>query len=44
MIQHPEKWVNDFAKAGADGYTFHIEAASKVTLSPVQLHNRMLQI
>ena len=26
MVSEPEKWVNDFAEAGASGYTFHLEA------------------
>lgn len=26
MVTNPEQWVDDFARAGADGYTFHIEA------------------
>ncbi|KAI8852255.1 Ribulose-phosphate 3-epimerase-like protein [Chytridium lagenaria] len=26
MVSDPEKWVKDFADAGADMYTFHIEA------------------
>lgn len=26
MISEPYKWVDDFAKAGADQYTFHYEA------------------
>lgn len=29
MVSEPEKWVDDFAAAGADGFTFHIEATSE---------------
>ena len=28
MVSHPEKWVGDFAKAGASMFTFHIEATT----------------
>jgi ribulose-phosphate 3-epimerase len=28
MVSRPEQWVDDFAKAGASGITFHIEATS----------------
>ncbi|KAJ1556152.1 hypothetical protein HK405_006173 [Cladochytrium tenue] len=28
MVSNPEVWVDDFAQAGASGYTFHIEATS----------------
>ncbi|KAG2452921.1 hypothetical protein HYH02_002264 [Chlamydomonas schloesseri] len=28
MVSNPEQWVKDFAKAGADMYTFHLEAAA----------------
>jgi ribulose-phosphate 3-epimerase len=27
MVTNPEQWVDDFAAAGADNFTFHIEAA-----------------
>ena len=26
MVTHPMQWVDDFAAAGASGFTFHIEA------------------
>jgi ribulose-phosphate 3-epimerase len=26
MVSHPDKWVDDFAAAGANQFTFHIEA------------------
>ena len=26
MVARPEQWVQDMASAGADQYTFHIEA------------------
>lgn len=29
MVSHPEQWVTDFAKAGANSYTFHIEATKE---------------
>eukprot|EP00116_Pleurobrachia_bachei_P008276 sb/3468538/ len=28
MVSNPDQWIDDFAKAGADIYTFHIEASS----------------
>ncbi|KAJ3117517.1 hypothetical protein HDU96_006446 [Phlyctochytrium bullatum] len=37
MVSEPEKWVDDFAKAGANMYTFHIEA----TKNPVELIDKI---
>ena len=33
MIQNPEKYVQDFADAGADGITFHLES----TVNPLEV-------
>ena len=39
MVANPGQWVEDFAKAGADSYTFHIEActAASPPIDPAQL-------
>mmetsp|Transcript_7375 Transcript_7375/g.14523 ORF Transcript_7375/g.14523 Transcript_7375/m.14523 type:complete len:248 (-) Transcript_7375:214-957(-) len=31
MVSHPKQWVQDFAKAGADMYTFHLESVSDIS-------------
>jgi pentose-5-phosphate-3-epimerase len=31
MVSKPEQWVDDFKAAGADGFTFHIEASGIAT-------------
>ena len=28
MVTHPDQWVDEFAKAGASMFTFHVEACS----------------
>jgi len=28
MVSHPEKWIGEFAKAGANSITFHVEASA----------------
>ncbi|XP_068693711.1 ribulose-phosphate 3-epimerase-like [Montipora foliosa] len=37
IVANPEKWVDDMADAGADQYTFHLEATDK----PVDLINQI---
>lgn len=37
MISHPEKYIDDFVKAGSDVLTFHIEASN----NPVELLKRI---
>ena len=29
MVSEPEKWVDEMADAGADQYTFHLEATGE---------------
>ncbi|KAF9197386.1 RIBULOSE-phosphate 3-epimerase, partial [Podila verticillata] len=38
MVSHPEKWVDDFAKAGASLYCFHIEATQDASALIDQIH------
>lgn len=38
MVSHPEKWVEDFAKAGASLYCFHIEATENPSALIDQIH------
>ncbi|KAI9021080.1 hypothetical protein DFJ74DRAFT_671726 [Hyaloraphidium curvatum] len=41
MIENPEKWIADFAKAGASGVTVHIETAPDPTslIALIRSHN-----
>lgn len=38
MITEPERYINDFIKAGADGITFHIEAIKDVRKCVDMIH------
>ena len=29
MVSNPEQWIKDFAAAGANGYTIHVEAVEQ---------------
>ena len=31
MVSNPEQWIDDMSKAGADVYTFHLEASENPT-------------
>merc|ERR1719410_2814575 len=39
MVSEPEKWVEDFAKAGAGMFTFHIEAVRSTDLAIALIKN-----
>lgn len=37
MVSNPEKWIDQFAKAGANGVTFHIEVCDTESKSSVNM-------
>ena len=39
MIEDPDRWACDFADAGADSITFHLEAAKEPTKIIKDIHN-----
>ena len=38
MVSTPEQWVDDMADAGADQYTFHLEATGTYTCNYLGQH------
>jgi ribulose-phosphate 3-epimerase len=49
MVSEPQKWVADFAKAGASQFTFHIEAtssgdAAKALISLIRQHGMQVGV
>jgi ribulose-phosphate 3-epimerase len=40
MVSKPEQWVDDFAAAGANQYTFHIEATTDAPALVAQIKAR----
>lgn len=44
MVSHPEKWVTDFAKAGASQFTFHIEATENAEALCEQIRAAGMQV
>eukprot|EP00878_Enallax_costatus_P027676 GHUV01029819.1.p1 GENE.GHUV01029819.1~~GHUV01029819.1.p1 ORF type:complete len:194 (+),score=63.65 GHUV01029819.1:569-1150(+) len=45
MVTNPKQWVQDFAKAGADMFTFHLEAlADPSQLSEQEAHPAVVQL
>ncbi|KAF6266665.1 Ribulose-phosphate 3-epimerase-like protein [Scenedesmus sp. NREL 46B-D3] len=44
MVTNPQQWIKDFAKAGADMFTFHLEAvADAAQLSASEAHPAVVQ-
>lgn len=43
MIQDPERYIDDFAKAGADGITVHAEACRHLDRTLDQIHEKGLK-
>ncbi len=43
MISHPLKYIKDFALAGADGITFHVESESNIdeTIGEIKKHGKI---
>jgi ribulose-phosphate 3-epimerase len=44
MVSEPEKWVSDFAKAGASQFTFHIEAAKDPRALVESIRSSQMQV
>lgn len=46
MVSDPGKWVDDFSKAGADRFTFHIETQAEMNptdlITKIRLNSKML--
>ncbi|KXN69952.1 Ribulose-phosphate 3-epimerase [Conidiobolus coronatus NRRL 28638] len=38
MVSNPEQWIDDFAKAGADMFTFHLEAVEDAAKTVEKVH------
>ena len=43
MVQDPERYIDDFAKAGADGITIHAEACRHLDRTLDQIHEKGLK-
>jgi hypothetical protein len=45
MVSEPAKWIDDFAKAGANMFTFHLEAAADPAgLSASEAHPAVVEL
>lgn len=44
MIENPEKWVDDYAKAGATNFTFHIEAVQDCEQICKQIKSKNMKV
>ena len=44
MVSNPEQWIDDMSKAGADIYTFHLEASDNPTQTIEKIRSKGMSV